>query len=212
MKRIAPSIIIAALVAIIAVGCAGEPEPQGAQVSAPRFTIIEHKNMALGGDVPEWATAEIGELETWPEFEGKYVFKFEETGADLNGVKTISDNMNAATEVARLISTRVQQTFAGAEVGDNDMVETYFENIVKVVAEAEINGLRKYGDYWVLKQYQDEDGNPGREEYAYYTIFTIDKPTIDRLINEAIEGLDADTEEERSAQDRVRTLLQEEGF
>lgn len=210
MKKLAPSIIIATIVAIIAVGCAGGPET--AEFASPSFRIIEHKNSALGGDVPDWTTMEIGQLEGSEEFEGKYVFKFEETGQNLSGVRTIADNMNAASEVARLISTRVQQTFAGAQVGDQDMVETYFENIVKTVAEAEINGLRKYGDYWVLKQYTDEDGDPGRQEYAYYSIYTIDQERIDQLIEDAIAGLDATTEEEQSARDRVRTLLEEEGF
>lgn len=212
VKKLASSIIIATLVAILAVSCGGGPANQTAEIAAPSFTIIEHKNSALGGGVPDWTTMDTGALEADDRFEDMYVFKFEQSGGDLTGVKTISDNMNAPSEVARLISTRVQQTFAGAQVGDDEFVETYFENIVKTVAQAEINGLRKYGDFWVKKQYLTDDGEPGEIEYTYYTLYTIDQDRIEGLIENAIAGLEATTEEEESARDRVRTLLDEEGF
>ncbi len=210
MKKGFVYITLALIAAIVIAGCASAPETQPAEFEQASFRIIEHKNSTLGGDVPDWTSQDVGELEQDERFEGKYVFRFEETGEDLAGVKTIADNMSAPSEVARLISTRVEQVFAGAQVGDQDMVETYFENVVKTVSETEINGLRKYGDFWVLKQYVNEDGSAGEKEYAYYTLYTIDESIVAELVDRAIEGLEAETEEELTARERVRQVLEDE--
>ncbi|MEE8440129.1 MAG: hypothetical protein V3S41_00285 [Spirochaetia bacterium] len=193
------------LVVFFAAGCAGGPPTAPAEFEEPSFKIIEYKNSALGAEVPDWVTKDVGELED--DFEDEYIFRFEQTGRDLTGVKNIADNMNAPAELARLVSTRVQQKFAGAQVGDQDFVETYFENVVKIVSEAEISGLRKYGDFWVLKEYYDEKGNPTEREYEYYTMYRISRDHVDDLIDRAISGLDAQTEEEQTARERVREIL-----
>ncbi|MCK4515249.1 MAG: hypothetical protein KAU31_08325 [Spirochaetaceae bacterium] len=194
-----------ALVVLFVAGCAGGPPTEPAQFEEPSFKIIEYKNSALGAEVPDWVTMDVGELED--DFEGEYIFRFEQTGQNLTGVKNIADNMNAPAEVARLVSTRVQQKFAGAQVGDQDFVETYFENVVRTVSDAEINGLRKYGDFWVLKEYYDEKGNPTEREYEYYTMYRISSDQVDDLIERAISGLDAQTEEEQTARERVREIM-----
>ena len=210
MKKGFVYITLALIASIVIAGCASAPETQPAEFEQASFRIIEHKNSTLGGDVPDWTSRDVGELEQDERFDGKYVFRFEETGEDLAGVKTIADNMSAPSEVARLISTRVEQVFAGAQVGDQDMVETYFENVVKTVSETEINGLRKYGDFWVLKQYVSDDGSAGEKEYAYYTLYTIDETIVAELVDRAIEGLEAETEEELTAHERVRQVLDDE--
>ena len=42
-----------------------------------------------------------------------------------------------------MVSTRVMNKFAGAQVGDKDMVETYMEEVAKVLALAEYSGARQ---------------------------------------------------------------------
>jgi hypothetical protein len=203
MKRILPYLGVA--IALVAAGCSGGPPAAPAEFEEPSFKIVEYKNSALGAEVPDWVTMDVGELED--EFEDEYIFRFEQTGQDLTGVKTVADSMNAPSEVARLVSTRVEQVFAGAQVGDQDFVETYFENVVRTIADAQINGLRKYGDFWVLKEYFDERGNPTEREYEYYTLYRISKSQVDDLIERAVTGLDAETEEEVTARQRVRDIL-----
>ena len=203
-------IAVAAVVALIAMGCASGPETPRAEFAPASFRIIEHKNSALGGDVPDWTSMDEGALEEDDRFDGKYVVRFEETGRNLTGVRTVADNMSAPSEVARLVSTRVRQVFAGATVGDQDFVETYFENVVRTVSETQISGLRKYGDFWVHKEYLNPDGSPGEREYAYYTLYTVDRDIIHELIRRAIDGIEAKTEEELTARERVRQILQDE--
>jgi hypothetical protein len=206
MKRILAGFTAVLGLALIA-GCASGPPTEPAEFQQPEVTIVDYKNSALGAEIPDWVTKDVGELED--EFEDEYIFRFEQTGRDLTGVKNIADNMNAPSEVARLISTRVEQVFAGAQVGDNNFVETYFENVVRTVAEAQINGLRKYGDFWVLKEYYDDRGEPTEREYEYYTLYRIERSQVDELIDRAVTGLDAPTEEEQTARERVREILRD---
>ncbi|MFP4382656.1 MAG: hypothetical protein ACLFST_04725 [Spirochaetia bacterium] len=209
MKKLLVSIAVVLMILAFGIGCKSGPDIEGAPMTAPRFKIIEHQNSTLGGDVPFWATMDTGALEEDERFEGKYVFKFEQTGQDLSGVKTVANNMNATSEISRLVNVRVQEKFAGAEVGDQDATETYFERVVKTMSDATISGFRKYGDFWVLKQYYDDKGNPGRQEYAYYTLYTIDEQKVNDLIQAAIEENQATTDAEKTAKQRVKEVFGE---
>ncbi|TVQ27615.1 MAG: hypothetical protein EA382_03285 [Spirochaetaceae bacterium] len=207
MKGVRTIVGIVVVLGVLA-SCASRPDTRPAEIVRPSFRIIEHKNSTLGGDIPDWTSMDIGELEADERFEGRYVFRFEETGRSLAGVRTVSDNMNAPAEVARLISMRVEQVFAGAQVGDQDFVETYFENVVLTLAQTDVSGLRKYGDFWVLKEYINQDGSAGRQEYAYYSIYTIERSIVAEQIRRAIDGLEAQTEEEQTARQRVRQIME----
>ncbi len=209
MKRILLSVAVALMILLFGIGCKSGPEIEGAPMTAPSFKIIEHQNSTLGGDVPFWATMDTGALEEDERFEGKYVFKFEQTGKDLSGVKTVANNMNATSEISRLVNVRVQEKFAGAEVGDQDATETYFERVVKTLSDATVSGFRKYGEFWVLKQYYDDNGKPDEKEYAYYTLYTIDEQKVDDLIRQAIEENQATNDNEKTAKDRVKEVFNE---
>jgi hypothetical protein len=210
MRKVIVGIAAVAVVAAVTVGCASAPDTPPARIEEQRFTIIEHKNSTLGGDIPDWTMMDVGRLEEEERFEGKRVYRFERTGRDLDGTKALVDNMDAPSAIAREVSTRVEQVFAGAEVGDDDAVETYFENVVKTIARTEVNGFRKYGDFWVLKQYTNADGSPGQTEYAYYTLYTVDEEIVRELVERAIEDVEADSEEELTARERVRRVLEDE--
>ena len=142
-----------------------------AQVYPPK--VIEHKKSAFGGDVPDWVFMEQAELELQDEYEDTYVFIFDQTGKDLDGLQSWTRSFVAATEVARMVSTRVMNKFAGAQVGDKDMVETYMEEVAKVLAVAEYAGARKKADFWVLQQYYKDDGKADRQEYRYLLLYTV---------------------------------------
>ncbi|AHC13689.1 hypothetical protein [Salinispira pacifica] len=209
MKSRINAVIFAVILAALLVSCASRPQPteQAEELEEVRspYTVIEHKNTQLGGPIPDWTYTAIGALEQQDRFEERYLYRFERIGQDLNGIKTLADNLDAGAAIAREINIRVQQKFAGAEVGDNDFVETYFENTVKVLADARISGYRKYDDFWILRV----DNETDEEEYVYYSLFTIEQDEVDRLIQEAISGQTADTEEEQTAKERVREIFEE---
>jgi len=218
MKRLIVVVSVLALVALV-FGCAGGPKaqpekPRGEirvepQVYPPK--VIEHKNTAFGGDVPDWVFAEQDQIEGSKGYEDLYVFKFDDTGKSLEGVRAWTRSFSAATEVARMVSTRVMNKFAGAQVGDKDMVETYMEEVAKVLSVAEYAGARQKADFWVHLQTFTEDGDKDEQIYRYLLLYTVPRAQIDAAIQRALDEQAGRTrprsEEEQTARDRVKELF-----
>lgn len=196
---------------VVLAGCAGSPSTVAPKVTAPQFVIVDHKNAAWGVEPPEWVLKDQVALENDRDFEGQYVFRFEQTGKNLNGVKLWATNFVAQSEIAKLVNTRVQDKFVGAAAGDVDMLETYMEEVVKVLAEAQYTGYRKYDDYWVLKSYIDQNGREDRQEYLYVIVYTISQDVLDELVERSLESageaVKPKTEEEQTARDRVKAAF-----
>jgi hypothetical protein len=179
------------------------------------YDIIDHKGMALGKAVPDWILDEAADLEKSGAYKGNYLFKFEESGKNLDAVKSWAQNFSAPSEIAKIVTTRVQQKFAGAQAGDKDKLGIYFENVVKVLSQADYTGAKKIEDWWILKQYNKDAGTKaGQQEYTYYMLYGIPKDTLDQLIQDQLEKVKNDfkpTNEEATAMDRVKQAFVE-GF
>jgi hypothetical protein len=212
---------VAAVLIVLAFvfACAGGPKekearPTGEIKVEPQLyppKVIEHKNTAFGGDVPDWVFWEQADLEQQSEYKDVYVFKFDQEGKDLEGLKAWTRSFVAATEVARMVSTRVLDKFVGAQVGDKDMVETYMEEVAKVLSVAEYAGARKKADFWVYRQFYDDNGKPTEKRYMYLLLYTVPRDQIDAAIQRALDQQDKaskpKTEEEQTARDRVKELF-----
>jgi hypothetical protein len=215
MKRASISLLLLLFVALL-FACMG---PQGTETDSgdgsdseevDEVKIIDHKNKGLGGDVPAWCFASTFDLETQSDFEDSYVFKIEENGQSLDGLKAWASGFSVPTEIARFVSTRVMNKFVGAQVGDKDMVESYMENVTKSLAQAQFSGARKRDDYWVKKR-------EGEETYfTYLLLVTAPRDLIDDAIDQALsaesERSKPKTEEEKVARDRVQALFKDEGI
>jgi hypothetical protein len=218
MKKLWLVVGVIALVAFV-FACAGGPEakePKGEIKVEPKVyppKTIEHKGTAFGTDVPNWVFEEQADLEKEREYKDLYVFKFEQNGKDLDGLKAWTRSFTAATEVARIVSTRVMNKFVGAQVGDKDMVETYMEEVAKILAVAEYAGARQKADFWVYQQYYSDDGKPTDKSYRYMLLYTVPREQIDAAIQRALDQQNnkakPKTEEEQTARDRVRELFNE---
>jgi hypothetical protein len=201
MKHLWKVAIVMVAIGLLFVGCKTKPTPEQEQalkvepqVYPPK--VIEHKLTALGGDVPEWVFqyANGEDFEGMREYRDDYVFIFEQTGKDLEGVKAWTRSFSAATEVARMVSTRVMNKFAGAQVGDKDMVETYMEEVAKILAVAEY-----------------ANGKPTEKIYTYFLFYTVPREQIDAAIQRSLDAQSnkdkPKTEEEQVARDRVKELF-----
>jgi hypothetical protein len=218
MKKLWLVVGVIAMVAFV-FACAGGPEakePKGEIKVEPKVyppKTIEHEGTAFGTDVPNWVFEEQADLEKAKEYKDLYVFKFEQTGKDLEGLKAWTRSFTAATEVARMVSTRVMNKFVGAQVGDKDMVETYMEEVAKILAVAEYAGARQKADFWVYQQYYSDDGKPADKVYRYLLLYTVPREQIDAAIQRALDAQSGKakpkTEEEQTARDRVKELFNE---
>ncbi len=216
-----------AAVALVAIGCAGKPEPapQAAAPAAParvvpKYDVLDHKTMALGGDIPEWVSVYVNDgstgVEALEKYKDKYVFVGEDSGTNREALRQWATGFTVAQDMARLVSTRVQAKFAGAAAGSpDDEYGRYFENVVKSASDASYSGARKESDFWILKRYYKEDGKTvDREVYDYYVLVTIDQETLKRRVEAVINGVKVDkplSREQQTAVDRVKESFYE-GF
>jgi len=174
--------------------------------------VITYQDKDLGVTIPAWVRTSELELQNSTDYADVYVFKFMDEGQDLRGTQLAAERLQAAAAVAGQVNQRVQAKFAGAEVGDRNLMETYMENIVKVLADAQLNGLRTQS-FWTKVRVTDPEGNV-RDVYRVRTMATIPKATLDTLVQRAMDGTEAErplNEEQRTARARVREAIAE-GF
>ncbi|GAB1484622.1 hypothetical protein MASR2M78_34400 [Treponema sp.] len=218
-------VVSMAIVALSVSSCASKPPvvqevKPAPKVNVPKYEVIEHKTMAIGGDIPEWVNVYVQDgmtgVEALPKYKDKYVFVGEDSGTNLNALRIWSQGFTVAQDLARLVSTRVQSKFAGAAAGSpDDEFGRYFENVVKSASDATYTGARKDTDFWVYKRYFKADGKAvDREVYDYYVLVTIDREILKRQLDDILNGVKVDkplTKEQKTAVDRVKESFYE-GF
>jgi hypothetical protein len=207
MRKIAILSIAVAAMAFLLVSCASGPKinaPQVTQANKPKIIDDQYHGSR---DTPEWIFLQPNELEAKAEYKDAYVFVFVQQGKDVDGLKLWVRGFAAASEVARMVSTRVQDKFAGAAAGDKDKLETYIEEVVKSVSEAQYSGARKAAEYWWQVQKTAADKSV-TETFEYYLLYTVPKTQIDQAIKRSIDGaasaVKPKTEDEQTARDRVK--------
>ncbi len=223
MKKTLWIVTIVAVAALLAMGtaCSSSPEsaPEKKDASAEaapaepdvkRPVILDHENRKWGDPVPEWVKMDGVDLEKQDDYEGQYVFVVESpVSQSLDGAKMAATNFGVMAQVSQMINTRVQNKFSGAQVGDQDSIETYMEQVTKTLSEAQISGLRQERDYWVKQRYFDADGEVEKEAYTVKMLYTIDQAILDELVKSAVDGTEPETEEAQRAKDLVQGELSE---
>lgn len=223
MKKIL-GILLVVLAVFALASCASQPKVEAPKVADTVLTpdVLEHKGTALGANVPAWVMSYIesgaSSVEKLPEYKGKYVIVLDSEGQSKQGTQTAMDNMDAPVQIARYLSTRVQQKFAGAQVGDRDQLTEYFENVVKTVSEAKFSGFMAGPDWWVYLQYY-KPGAKNKSEverriYRVIKLYSIDIEVLQKQLEKYltdVEAAVAKTPEKQRAIDAVQSAFYE-GF
>ena len=212
MKKIVLLSVLLMLL-VLSFGCVSKPatpEPTPTpEAKLDEWVVINHKMKDFGGSIPDWVTKTPIELEKTDKYKDYYVFIQDQTGKNLEGLELWATGFSAPAEIARMVSTRVQSKFAGAAVGDKDELETYMEQVVKTVSEAQYSGVRVEDKYWVLKQNKT---NTSQKEYRYLLLMTVPKTEIQNAIQRALDGAAknvAKTPEKERAINNVKNLMDE---
>ncbi len=196
MKRILVIFVVLLSLALV-IGCSSSPKPAGG-IHPPAPTIktyppqiIEHKGTAFGKDYPKWMDSALDgakAVEKLPDFANQYIVVVQQDGADLGGAQLAASKLDAQTTIASLLSTRVKDTFAGAQVGDKDKIETYMERAVKSVSEATFTGFTMLNDWWVKLQNFTPKGKPDTQVYRVIQIWGIDRDSLQNQIDSILKG------------------------
>ena len=212
MKRIVKAVLCAA-VALAVFGCGTTKSAVKTNESGVKKPeLVDHKNQKWGKAPPEWVSMERDEIEAMDKYKDVYIFKFEsEKSKDLEGTQLWLRNFSATTELSKTIAQRIKDVSAAAAVGDKNTLGTYMEEVVRSVSQAELHGLKKESDYWVQQRYFTADGDVEGDFYSVLILYSIPRKTLDRLIADAINGVEKPkTEEEMRARDLVNKALRED--
>jgi hypothetical protein len=208
-------------IAIVAMGCASKPAtPAPMETKTPPYDILQHKGTTLGVlTPPSWIEASLmgpKAVEKLPDYTGKFVVVVDVTGKDLEGTSLAAQRLNADTEIARYLSLRVKDTFAGAQVGDKDKIETYMERVVKSVSDIKFSGFQRAADWWVQIRWYKPDGKKtwDHDEFRVLQLYTVDKTVLEQQMEKILSGAAADepkTAEKERAIEAVKQAFYE-GF
>ncbi|WP_029410700.1 hypothetical protein [Treponema pedis] len=215
MKKAINVIIGLAVAAAIFSGCASKGSKTLGTVSAnvKKPELIDHKNLKWNKDVPGWVAEEPQSLQKNSDYKDVYLFKFESPRSkSLEGAELWTKDFSVPSEMARMVKMRVESKAAAAAAGDKDKIDGYIEDVVKTVTDTKLSGFKKESDYWVQMRYFDSEGKPEADDFTYIILYSIPKKTLDRLINDAVNGADEvkpKTETEKAVRDRVREALKE---
>lgn len=215
MKKI--TAIALAIAALVSGACSSGPKtgPSGVVEKTADYVVVNYQGKDFGGEVPEWVklreSSGMTAVEALDQYKNSYCFISIDTGKNINALRNWAAGFSVPQEMARMVSTRIDARFAGAAVGSPDTeYGSYYENVVRNAARAQFSGARKEADFWILRRYKADQ----REEYTYYVLVTVDRPTFEQQINDVLNGTKTDeplTTEQQAAVDRVREAFYE-GF
>jgi hypothetical protein len=204
-----------ATAAVLMASCASQPNVANSVVTKQGTVQVIDDIYHLSRETPDWIFLEPAEIEKASEYRDLYVFKGVSTGKDINGLQLWVKSFIVSADLARFVSVRVQDKFVGAAAGDIDKLETYMEDVVKSVSEAQYSGARIVKQYWWQIRKARADGGID-DIYEYYVLYTVDKKQIDAAIKRALEENNAKakakTEDEQTARDRVKKIMESEGL
>jgi hypothetical protein len=209
--------------ALVLVSCGSAPAATPKGLPAAKETAIELiDDQFHEKKYPEWVKmmAMPSDIEESDDIlksdKGKvYVFVTTQRGKSLDGVETWAKNFSMASDIASVVSTRVQSSFAGAAAGDKDKLDSYMEQVVKTMSSASYSGAKRKASYWAKIRETDPKGAVS-DYFEYYLLVTIPKDVLDAQIKKALDGADGavkpKTEEEKVARERVKKALETEGL
>jgi len=215
-KKIAVMLLaMAILILFLATACATRP-PLG-----KRDVVLEEKGTAYGIRTPKWVeTAIIGgakDVERLPDYKDYVVFIAQFEALNLQSAQLLAERMQAQTELASYLSTRVKDAFKGANVADADSKNfgVYGERFVASVAEATYSGFRKDTDWWVKVQTYTPENKPDKQIYRVIQLWTISKDMLQKqfdMMLAGIAGTASPTPETKRAMDIVQNTVTRDFF
>ncbi|MDR2534420.1 MAG: hypothetical protein LBD29_00130 [Treponema sp.] len=171
-----------------------QPPPPEAE-EAILYRIADYKTQALGQELPSWVirydSGDLRQIEYLPEYEGCYVFIGKRTGTNFKALQQWNSGFRVTHDFARLVALRIQERFTKEALTFPDQeYGAFFEAVIKAAYDAAFIGSIQEDDFWVKKQYLNEDGVTIEQEiYEFLILVTIDKETLERQIDSILNTI-----------------------
>jgi hypothetical protein len=213
MRRL--RVLFAVMMVVLAWSCSTKPPLRKGEV------LIEDKGTAYGIKTPKWVElAVIGsyrDIEKLADFKEKTVFIAQFEAQNLQSAQLLAERMQADTEIARYLSTRVKDAFKGANVADADSKNfgAYGERFVVSVGQAKFSGFRMEADWWVKVQTYTPENRPDKQVYRVIQLWSIEKAMLQKqfdILLSALTEAEQPTPEQQRAIDLVRSTAAKDFF
>ncbi len=207
--------VLVAMVMSMALSCATKAPLRKGEV------LLEDKGTAYGVKTPRWVeTAIIGgakDVEKMSDYKDYVVFIAQFEAQNLQSAQLLAERMQAQTELASYLSTRVKDAFKGANVADADSKNfgVYGERFVASVSEAQYSGFRKDTDWWVKVQTFNAENKPDKQVYRVIQLWTISKEMLQKqfdMMLKQVEASEPPTPETKRAMDLVQNTVAKDFF
>ncbi len=211
----ARKVVLIVLVAAVVISCGTKPPLRKGEV------LIEDKGTAYGVKTPKWVELAIvggyRDIEKLPDYKDKVVFIAQFEAQNLQSAQLLAERMQADTEIARYLSTRVKDAFKGANVADADSKNfgAYGERFVASVGEAKFSGFRMEADWWVKVQTYTPENKPDKQVYRVIQLWAIDKNMLQKqfdILFSQMAGGEPATPEQKRAMDLVQNTVAKDFF
>ncbi len=208
-------LLLAIATVFLVASCATKPPLRKGEV------LLEDKGTAFGVKTPKWVeTAIIGgakDVEKLPDYKDFVVFVAQFEAQNLQSAQLLAERMQAQTELASYLSTRVKDAFKGANVADADSKNfgVYGERFVASVAEATYSGFRRDSDWWVKVQTYTPDNKPDKQLYRVIQLWTMSKDMLKKqfdMMFAQVAGATPPTPETKRAMDLVQNTVAADFF
>jgi len=208
-------LVLAIATVFLVASCATKPPLRKGEV------LLEDKGTAFGVKTPKWVeTAIIGgakDVEKLPDYKDFVVFVAQFEAQNLQSAQLLAERMQAQTELASYLSTRVKDAFKGANVADADSKNfgVYGERFVASVAEATYSGFRRDSDWWVKVQTYTPDNKPDKQLYRVIQLWTMSKDMLKKqfdMMFAQVAGTTPPTPETKRAMDLVQNTVAADFF
>ena len=217
MKKI---IFICSILMVLFNTCSNVPKEAYLQNSAAQsnvreeyFNIIDYKTRTQNQEIPLWVefyeTGGLAGLEDIMD-QDFYFFVSKNSGTNFNALQQWISAFRVSHNFARLVSTRIQERFTAASTTFPDQdFGAYFEAVIKASSDAVYYGAVKEDDFWIKKQYLENDMvTVAREVYDFLILVSIERNVLIPQINNILDNTKTalpPTREQSVAIQRLRT-------
>ena len=166
------------LVAALLVSCAGSQgmllvdpvETLGPARNYSRLLILDHKNMADEGDIPEWLYlfiyGDIQEVEALDTYEDRHVFVSRNEGSNPAALGHWLEGFSAELDFPRLAAARIEERFISSVVYPDQEYGSFYEAMIRAASDAAWTGAVREDDFWIKwstviePEWQDDPDQP----------------------------------------------------
>ena len=183
--------------------------------SGPKATyaILDSKGHALGQtETPAWVTTYtsygVSRLQSQTEYRDKYCIIGEETGVNLQFVRTWADNFSAQQRIGAMLRTNIESLYQAKMTGEaqstgvtgvtpsTGAMQQKIDSSINAVVNVSYSGAQLETDWWILSRRYDPDlKDVYTDQYTAWVLYTIPKTVLNSQIADALRtSVEADSE------------------